>query len=107
MITIRNILLGLLLVLQYPLWLGNGSALAALRLYQQVKAQKIENGRLAERNQALIAEVIDLKHGLDAIEERARAELGMVKQGETFFQVVEPLDAYDARPPFEAPTTAR
>jgi cell division protein FtsB len=97
--TIHHILLGLLLIVQYPLWFGNGSAVAAWRLHQQVRAQKTENGRLAERNQALIAEVIDLKHGLDAIEERARAELGMVKQGETFFQVVEPPHAYDARPP--------
>ncbi len=104
--TIRNILLGLLLVLQYPLWFGNGSAVAAWRLHQQVKAQKTENGRLAERNQALIAEVIDLKHGLDAIEERARAELGMVKQGETFFQVVESPHAYDAYRP-AAPIIAR
>lgn len=96
--TIRNILLGLLLALQYPLWFGNGSAVAAWHLHQQVKAQKTENERLAERNQALIAEVVDLKHGLDAIEERARAELGMVKQGETFFQVVEPPHAYDTHP---------
>jgi cell division protein FtsB len=93
--TIRNILVGLLLVLQYPLWFGNSSAAAVWRLHQQVKAQKIENEHLSERNQALIAEVIDLKHGLDAIEERARTELGMVRQGETFFQVVEPPHAYE------------
>lgn len=98
--TIRNILVGLLLVLQYPLWFGNGSAAAVWRLHQQVKAQKIENEHLSERNQALIAEVIDLKHGLDAIEERARTELGMVRQGETFFQVVEPPHhAYELDPP--------
>lgn len=96
--TIRNILVGLLLVLQYPLWFGNGSAAAVWRLHQQVKAQKIENEHLTERNQALIAEVIDLKHGLDAIEERARTELGMVRQGETFFQVVEPPHAYNSHP---------
>ena len=95
---IRYILFGLLLTLQYPLWFGNGSAVAAWRLHQQVRTQKTENGRLAERNQALIAEVIDLKHGLDAIEERARSELGMVKQGETFFQVVEPPATYDTPP---------
>jgi cell division protein FtsB len=104
--TIRYVLVGLLLVLQYPLWFGNGSAVAAWRLHGQVKAQRAENGRLAERNQALIAEVIDLKHGLDAIEERARAELGMVKQGETFFQVVEPPHAYEAYPS-PAPTAPK
>jgi cell division protein FtsB len=58
-------------------------------LRQQVEAQKIENAQLQERNNALVAEVMDLKHGLDAIEERARSELGMVKEGETFFHVVE------------------
>jgi cell division protein FtsB len=99
-------LLGLLLVLQYPLWFGSGSAVAVWRLHQQVKAQKTENRSLAERNQALIAEVIDLKHGLDAIEERARAELGMIKQGETFFQVVEPPHVYDAHPA-RTPTTPK
>ena len=55
----------------------------------KVEAQKIENAQLQERNKALVAEVMDLKHGLDAIEERARSELGMVKEGETFFHVVE------------------
>lgn len=105
--TIRNILLGLLVILQYPLWLGNGSVAAVWRLHQQVKAQETENGRLTERNQALIAEVIDLKHGLDAIEERARAELGMIKQGETFFHVVEPPHVYDAHPPAGAPSMPR
>jgi cell division protein FtsB len=105
--TIRNILLGLLIILQYPLWLGNGSVAAVWRLHQQVKAQKTENGRLGERNQALIAEVIDLKHGLDAIEERARSELGMIKQGETFFQVVESPHGYDVHHPPAAPTTPK
>lgn len=92
---LRYLLLGLLLVLQYPLWFGSGSVPAVWRLYQQVQAQETENARLRERNQALIAEVMDLKHGLDAIEERARAELGMVRQGETFFQIVEEPPRYD------------
>ncbi len=86
---VRYILVGLLLALQYPLWFGSGSVSAVWRLRQQVEAQKTENARLVERNQVLIAEVIDLKNGLDAIEERARAELGMVKEAETFFHVVE------------------
>lgn len=87
--TVRYILLVLLLVLQYPLWFGSGSIPAVWHLRQQVVAQKIENAQLQERNNALVAEVMDLKHGLDAIEERARSELGMVKEGETFFHVVE------------------
>lgn len=88
------LLLGVLLVLQYPLWFGSGSVPTVWRLYRQVQAQETENARLRERNQALIAEVVDLKHGLDAIEERARAELGMVRQGETFFQIVEEPPRY-------------
>lgn len=87
--TVRYILLALLLALQYPLWFGSGSIPAVWHLRQQVEAQKIENAQLQERNNALVAEVMDLKHGLDAIEERARSELGMVKEGETFFHVVE------------------
>jgi len=86
---IQITLLGLFVALQYPLWFGSGSLSTVWRLNEQVDTQKIENARLAERNNALIAEVIDLKHGLDGIEERARAELGMVKENETFFHVVE------------------
>ncbi len=89
---VRYILLGMLLALQYPLWVGSGSIPVVWRFHRQVETQKIDNARLAERNNALIAEVLDLKHGLDAIEERARAELGMVKEGETFFHVIEPRD---------------
>ncbi len=94
MTILRYLLLGLLLALQYPLWFGGGSVPTVWRLYQQVQAQETENARLRERNQALIAEVMDLKHGLDAIEERARGELGMVRQGETFFQIVEQPPRY-------------
>ena len=83
------ILLALLLLLQYPLWFGSGGAFALWALHREIDAQRAENARLAERNQALAAEVIDLKQGLEAIEERARAELGMIKKGETFYQVVE------------------
>jgi cell division protein FtsB len=86
---VHVILLGLFVALQIPLWFGSGSVPTVWRLHEQVETQKIENARLAERNKALIAEVVDLKHGLDGIEERARAELGMVKENETFFHVVE------------------
>ena len=81
---------GLVLLLQYPLWFGSSGALAYWRLNQEISAQKTENARLLERNRALQAEVINLKSGLDAIEERARAELGMVKRDETFYQVIAP-----------------
>ncbi|MEX0900501.1 MAG: cell division protein FtsB [Gammaproteobacteria bacterium] len=87
---ITAILAALVLVLQYQLWIADGGARDAWLLRQELKAQQAENARLVERNAALAAEVADLKDGLAAIEERARNELGMVKDGETFYQVVEP-----------------
>lgn len=83
------ILVVLLVLLQYRLWAGDGSVLEVHRLRHAVHEQQLTNRKLKERNEALAGEVKDLKHGLDAIEERARSELGMVKKGETFFQVVE------------------
>lgn len=82
-------LLALLVVEQYALWFGTGSILVAWDLHREIGAQRSENSGLKERNQSLEAEVVDLKRGLDAIEERARTELGMVKQGETFYRVIE------------------
>ena len=89
----KLLILGLgtiLVLLQYPLWFGSGGFLTLLQLQREIDHQRVENARLRERNQALEAEVADLKEGLAAIEERARSELGMVKKGETFYQVVEP-----------------
>jgi cell division protein FtsB len=83
-------LLGLLLALQYPLWFGNGGVLDIRALKQEIAAQREENARLKERNRTLAAEVVDLKQGLETVEQRARAELGMIKKSETFFQVVDP-----------------
>ncbi len=91
-------LIALLLVLQYPLWFGNSSAVNLWRLQREITTQRAENARLAERNAALEAEVLDLKNGLAAIEERARSELGMVKKGETFYQVIEKDRAPPRRP---------
>ena len=85
---VTYILLTLLLLLQYPLWLGKGSWLKVWEMGQQVEAQKQTNEQTHKRNAALDAEVRDLKRGTDAVEERARSELGMVKPGEIFFQVV-------------------
>jgi cell division protein FtsB len=82
------ILAGLILLLQYPLWLGKGGWLRVWSLDQQVQEQKEANTRLRQRNAALDAEVRDLKQGSEAIEERARYELGLIKQDEIFFQVV-------------------
>ena len=77
-----------LLSLQYALWLGSGNLLDTWQLHQSVQAQGEENSRRVERNLALEAEVIDLRKGLAAVE-RARNELGMIKKGETFVQVIE------------------
>lgn len=84
------ILVLLLIVLQYRLWVGDGSFADVRRLNRDVKEQRTNNVKLKERNQALEAEVKDLKQGLEAVEERARSELGMIKKkNETFYQVVE------------------
>ncbi len=83
-------ILGALLVLtQYPLWLGKGGWLRVWELDGRVSAEQARNSALEIRNAALDAEVRDLKQGLEAIEERARYELGMIKRDEVFFQVVE------------------
>jgi cell division protein FtsB len=83
------LLVTILLVLQYRLWVGEGSLAEVWRLRHQVEAQKKENERLMERNRALEAEVKDLKQGMDAVEERARNDLGMIKEDEVFYQVIE------------------
>jgi cell division protein FtsB len=80
-------LVALILAIQFPLWLGKGGWLRVWEVDRQVEAQGAKNGRLEVRNSALAAEVKDLKQGFDAIEERARFELGMVKHDEVFFQV--------------------
>lgn len=86
------VLVALLAVLQYRLWLADGGLVEVHRLGERIESQQAENERLRERNRTLAAEVRDLKQGLDAVEARARAELGMVREGETFYQVVEPED---------------
>lgn len=83
-------LLGLLLILQYRLWVGEGSLAEVSNLKREIQAQAGELVQLRERNRALQAEVEDLRSGLEAVEERARSELGMVKEGEVFYQVIEP-----------------
>ncbi len=80
------ILVALIVLIQYPLWFGKGGWLRAWRVGEQLDAQQAKNQQLQARNAALGAEVRDLKQGYDAIEERARYELGMVKNNEVFFQ---------------------
>jgi cell division protein FtsB len=84
------ILLVLLIALEVKLWAGQGGMAEVWRLEKSVAEQQRENEELKARNDALAAEVEDLKGGTEAIEERARSELGLVKPGEKFYQVVEP-----------------
>lgn len=85
-------LAGLLLLIQYPLWLGKGGWLRVWDLDQQVVLAKQKNAQLAARNVKLNSEVQDLKDGTGAIEERARSELGMIKQDEIFIRVLPPAE---------------
>lgn len=84
---LAGVLGALILAIQYPLWLGKGGWLRVWDVDRQLEAQVARNERLEIRNGALAAEVKDLKQGFDAIEERARFELGMVKNDEVFFQL--------------------
>jgi cell division protein FtsB len=90
--TFTAILFVTLLTLQVSLWVGKGSLGEVWSLKQTVAEQQKINTKLKDRNAALNAEVLDLKNGLDAIEERARTELGMIKEGEIFYRVVENLN---------------
>jgi cell division protein FtsB len=81
------ILLAIIVLLQYPLWFGKGGWLRARDMERQLQAQREVNQKLETRNAALDAEVRDLKTGYEAIEERARFELGLIKDGEVFVQV--------------------
>jgi len=85
------LLIALLAWLQYRLWFGNGGSRDVAALEQKVTQQARDNAGLEQRNHALAAEVEDLKSGEAAVEERARSELGMIKPGETFYRVVEPV----------------
>ena len=87
--TVLIVLTLIFVMLQYRLRLSHDGLPALLRLHHTVEKQRIDNAKLEERNQVLAAEVADLKSGLDALEERARSELGMVKPEETFFHIIE------------------
>jgi len=83
------VLVVLLALIQYRLWVAGDGLSGVWRLEQAVEHQKDENAEFAQRNQRLAAEVEDLKTGLDAVEERARSELGMVHEDETYYQIVD------------------
>lgn len=82
-------LLGALVVLQYRLWVGEGSLAEVSALRSEIAAHRAELAEMQARNETLEAEVRDLRDGLEALEERARSELGMIKRGELFLQIIE------------------
>ena len=97
-------LIGLLLLLtlglQYRLWVGNGSLAQIASLEKQIAQQTEENERILQRNLVLAREVDELKAGLDGVEARARSELGMIKEGETFYLLIDK----DRLPPSRTPS---
>ena len=104
------ILLIVLALLQYRLWFSPGGRSDVNELKERKQELVGENERLQERNASLAAEVIDLKHGLEAVEERARSDMGMVKSDEVFYQIIDNPDTshYDLLPetPLEEPVAA-
>jgi cell division protein FtsB len=84
-----GILAALIVLIQIPLWLGKGGWLRVWEVDRQLEAQRVRNAELQARNRSHEAEVLDLKQGQDALEERARYELGMIKPNEVFFQIVD------------------
>jgi cell division protein FtsB len=78
----------ILIGLQYKLWFGDGSLSEVVQLTHELEIQKQKLSELEERNKILEAQVLDLQNGLDAFEEKARNDLGMIKQGETFIQLI-------------------
>jgi cell division protein FtsB len=87
-----------MLLLQYRIWVSDSGVRQVDRLKAAVAAQQAEDARLADRNRQLAAEVRDLKTGMDALEERARSDLGMISRRETFYQVVPAPDGTSAPP---------
>lgn len=83
-----SVLIALLIGLQYRLWVGDGSLSEVVQLSKELERQKEKLQLLEQRNSVLEAQVLDLQNGLDAFEEKARNDLGMIKQGETFIQLI-------------------
>jgi len=87
---LAGILVALIVLIQYPLWFGKGGWLRVWQIANDLETRKTDNRKLEVRNASLAAEVKDLKTGTEAIEERARTELGMIRADEVFFQIEEP-----------------
>jgi len=108
---ISLVLAALLLLIQYPLWLGKGGMLAVSDLKDQVQLAQVRTDQLKARNAKLESEVRDLREGTGAVEERARLELGMIKQNEIFVQVLRknerPLESMTVPPPPPPPKSGK
>lgn len=83
------VLLLIILGLQYRLWFGEGSVEQIIQLQREIEKQKIENAALQERNRALLAQIRELKEGTEGIEDKARTDIGMIKEGETFYFITD------------------
>lgn len=83
------VLVLIILGLQYRLWFGEGSVEQIVQLQREIEKQKIENAALQERNRALLAQIRELKEGTEGIEGKARADIGMIKEGETFYFITD------------------
>lgn len=101
------ILLLLLVGMQYRLWTGDGSVAEVRALRDEIATQRTELEQLRARNRVLEAEILDLQEGLEALEERARSELGMIKDGELFLQILEEPAAGTPRKPAPPAATDR
>lgn len=91
---VAPVLLFLLALLQYRLWFGKHSVPDYWQMQKEVEQQQQQNANLQQRNSLLLADIQDLKIGLEAIEERARHELGLIKEGETFYRILPPENNY-------------
>lgn len=100
------ILIALLIALQVKLWVGDGGMRDLRAIRARVSEQQAENAKLKQRNDALHADVEDLKHGQDAVEARARSHLGLIKPGEVFYQVVMPPPGSSVATPPPVPAAA-
>ncbi|KTD02674.1 septum formation initiator [Legionella geestiana] len=87
--TVFALLILLLLGLQYKLWFGDGNVRECLALEERLDVLEAENERQAARNRAAEADILELKRGEQALEEQARSELGMIQEGESYFQFVD------------------
>lgn len=101
---VLGLLLVVLVLLQLRLWRGEGSLSDIERLEGEIEAQAVANKQLEVRNDGLLGEVSDLKTGLDSVEEHARSELGLIKQGETYYLMVDKDELRAAAPAAATPT---